>query len=272
MSIVEHEHAWCSSTPKPIGIAMLPGSGGSSLKSVGTALDVLKCFATDGELGVSDVARRLGVAKSTAHRLLQTLLSRGFIEQDPVTGQYRLGIHLYDLGQLAQARNEARHAALPVLRQVARATGHTVNFAVPDGGDVVFVERMENVAGVHILGHVGRRLPAHCTSSGKAIAAFNPEAAQSRIDAGFPPRVNRTIRTEADWQRTIQQVRRDGYAVSTNESFEGATSVAVPILSRRVAVASISVFGPTETIAPEIDRLVPLLKAAASRISKALTV
>ncbi len=270
MSIVEHETAWCSSTPKRIGVAELPGHG-SSLKSVGTALDVLECFATDGELGVSDVARRLGVAKSTAHRLLQTLLSRGFIEQDHVTGTYRLGIHIYDLGQLAQARNEVRHAALPTLRQVARATGHTVNFAVPDGGDVVFVERMENVAGVHILGHVGRRLPAHCTSSGKAIAAFNPEAYLARVEAGFPPRVSKTVRTEADWQRVIAQVRKDGYAASHSESFDEASSVAVPIIVRRVAVASISVFGPTGEVGPQVDKLVPLLIAAASRISRALT-
>lgn len=269
MSIVEHEHAWCSSTPKRLGVAEAPGSG-SSLKSVGTALDVLECFAIDGELGVSDVARRLGVAKSTAHRLLQTLLSRGFIEQDHVTGLYRLGIHLYDLGQLAQARNEARHVAMPTLRQVARATGHTVNFAVPDGADVVFVERLESVAGVHILGHVGRRWPAHCTSSGKAIAAFNPEAYQARVDAGFPPRVSKTVRTPEDWQRAIAQARKDGYAVSHSESVDGASSVAVPILRRRQAVAALSVFGPTDQIAPTIDKLVPLLVAAGNRIGRAL--
>ncbi|HEY5515775.1 MAG TPA: IclR family transcriptional regulator [Pengzhenrongella sp.] len=272
MSIVEHEHehAWCASTPKRFGISELPNRG-SSLKSVGTALDVLECFATDGELGVSDVARRLGVAKSTAHRVLQTLLSRGFIQQDHETGMYRLGIHIYDLGQLAQARNEVRHAAMPTLRQVARATGHTVNFAVPDGGDVVFVERIENVAGVHILGHVGRRLPAHCTSSGKVIAAFNPEAYQSRVEAGFPPRVSKTVRSLADWDRVVAQARKDGYAVSHSESFDLASSVAVAIVVRRVAVASISVFGPTEEIAPQVDRLVPLLLAASNRISRALT-
>ena len=270
MTIAEQEHAWCASTPKRMRIAELP-THGSSLKSVGTALDVLECFATDGELGVSDVARRLGVAKSTAHRVLQTLATRGFIEQDHVTGMYRLGIHLYDLGQLAQARNEARHVALPTLRQVARATGHTVNFAVPDGADVVFVERIESIAGVHILGHVGRRLPGHCTSSGKAIAAYNPEAYQSRVDAGFPPRVSKTVRTEADWHRAIAQVRKDGYAVSHSESFDHASSVAVPILVRRQAIAAMSVFGPTEEIAPQIDRIVPLLIAASSRVSRELT-
>jgi DNA-binding IclR family transcriptional regulator len=259
------EHAWCATTPK----RHAPDDA-SVLKSVGSALDVLECFAVDNELGVSDIARRLGVAKSTAHRLLTTLVSRGFVEQDPHSGLYRLGLHLFELGQLAHARNELRHVAMPVLRQVHVATGLTVNFGVPDGPDIVFLERLENRDGVRILGHFGRRLPAHTTSSGKVIAAFNPTTYAARVASGFPPRVTGTVRSEADWQRQVDQARRVGYAVSSNESFEGSSSVAVPVLNRRVAVASVSVFGPTAVIEPEIERLVPLLTAASRRISKNL--
>ncbi len=258
------DDAWCATTPKR------PATGrDSALKSVGSALDVLECFATDPELGVSDVARRLGVAKSTAHRLLQTLVTRGFVEQDHRTGDYRLGMHLYELGQLALARNSLRHVALPTLRHVAGATGLTVNFAVADGPDVVFVERIENQDGVRILGHSGLRLPAHCTSSGKVIAAFNREADDARRRAGFPPRVSRTIRTEADWDRMLESVRTAGFTASHGESFDGASSVAVPVLVRRVAIAAVSVFGPTESIMPKVDRLVPLLMVASRRITKA---
>lgn len=266
MSIVVQDHAWCATTPKR---ALGGDPNGSSLKSVGSALDVLECFAVDGELGVSDIARRLGVAKSTAHRLLQTLASRGFVEQDAHTGQYRLGMHVYELGALALARNQLRHAALPTLRQVAAATALTVNFAVADGPDVVFVERIENPDGVRLLGHFGRRLPAHTTSSGKAIAAWNRDADAARRRAGFPPRVSRTVRTEADWDRCLEAVRKVGYAVSHSESFDGASSVAVPVISRRVAIAAVSVFGPTEAVEPNVDRLVPVLVAASRRIAKA---
>ena len=266
MTIVEH--AWCATTPRK-RIALDDGGLGSGLKSVGSALDVLECFAADSELGVSDIARRLGIAKSTAHRLLQTLVSRGFIEQDAQSGQYRLGLHLYELGQLAQARNALRHAALPTLRQVAHATGLTVNFAVPEGGDVVFVERIENPDGVRILGHFGRRLPAHTTSSGKIIAAFNQAAYEARIAAGFPPRASGTVRTRQDWDLAVATARRAGYAASHSESFEGTSSVAVPLIQRKVAVASVSVFGPSESIVPRVDRIVPVLTAAAGRIAKA---
>lgn len=259
--------ALATTTPKRLGTA--PASSASSLRSVGTALDVLECFALDGELGVSDIARRLGVAKSTAHRLLQTLLSRGFVEQDRESGQYRLGIHIYELGTLAHARNAIRHAALPTLRQVASVTGLTVNLAVPDGPDIVFMERIENRDGVRILGHFGRRLPAHTTSSGKAIAAFSSALDQARRAAGFPPRVGQTIRTETDWATELESIRKTRYAVARSESFDGASSVAVPVLERGVAVAAISVFGPSEIIDPKIDALVPVLRAAAARIARA---
>ncbi len=265
VSTLTDDSAWVLTTPKRIRPT---DSAAASLKSVGSALDVLECFATDGELGVSDIARRLGCAKSTAHRLLSTLVSRGFVEQDVETGQYRLGIHIYELGQLALQRNQLRYVALPIMRQVAQSTGLTVNLAVPDGADVVFVERLENTDGVRILGHAGRRLPAHCTSSGKIIAAFNDRANAARLAAGFPPRARGTVRSERDWIRVIEQARKDGYAASTSESFDGASSVAVPIMRGKQAVGSLSAFGPTEAVTPRIDKLVPFLTAAANRIAK----
>ncbi|NLJ55100.1 MAG: IclR family transcriptional regulator, partial [Intrasporangiaceae bacterium] len=181
---------------------------------------------------------------------------------------YRHGIHIYELGTLAHARNTIRHAALPTLRQVASVTGLTVNLAVPDGPDIVFMERIENRDGVRILGHFGRRLPAHTTSSGKVIAAFNSTVDQSRRAVGFPPRAGQTIRTESDWAAGLGAIRTDGYAVARSESFDGASSIAVPILERGVAVAAISVFGPSEIIDPKLDALVPVLRAAATRIAR----
>ncbi|WP_435201516.1 IclR family transcriptional regulator [Janibacter sp. GS2] len=253
------DDAWCTSTPRR-------GTAGG-LRSVGTALDVLECFAVDSALGVSDVARRLGVAKSTAHRVLTTLAGRGFVEQDSA-GLYRLGIHLYELGMLSHARNGLRHVALPVMRAVAEQTGHTVNLGVPDGADVVYVERIESVDGVRILGHSGRRLPAHCTSSGLVIAAFNPRVEHERRRAGFPPKARGTIRRSEDWDRALAEVRQQGHAVLHSGSFTDASSVAAAIRVQGMAIGSISVFGPTPLIEPDLRRVVPLLTAAANRIAK----
>lgn len=253
------EDAYCTPTPKR--------AAGGGLRSVGTALDVLECFALDSALGVSDVARRLGVAKSTAHRVLTTLAGRGFVEQD-ANGLYRLGLHLYELGMLSHARNGLRHVALPVMQAVAERTGHTVNLGVPDGADVVYVERIESMDGVRILGHSGRRQPAHCTSSGLVIAAFNPTVDHDRREAGFPPRARGTIRRVEDWDRALATVRKAGHAVLHSGSFTDASSVAVPIRVRGTAIGSISVLGPTPLIQPDVRRVVPLLTAAANRIAK----
>ena len=264
--MAESDDLWVVSTPR-----RTTREPGESLRSVGIALDVLECFATDAELGVTDIARRLAIAKSTAHRMLAVLTARGYTEQVAATGKYRLGVHVYELGQLAQARNALRHAALPVMRYVSDATGLTINLSVPDGADMVFVERLEKPGLEEHLEHVGRRMPAHVTSSGKVVAAFNGELDRSRRDAGFPPRVSRTVRSEADWDRELDLARRHGYATSESESFNEVSTVAVPILNMRgTAVASLSLMGPTDRIRAEIPRLAQLLRTESRRIGRQL--
>lgn len=246
-----------------------PRPKGEGLRSVASALDLLECFAVDGELGVSDLARRMGLAKSTAHRLLTTLRSRGFVEQVPETGRYRLGLHLYELGHLALIRSSLRQAALPVCRDLVQRTGLTTNLSVADGPDVVFIERQETTTGGKILSHSGRRLPAHVSSSGKVLAAWNPQLAQARKDAGFPPRASHTVRTPQEWDEVLAEVRSRGFAYSTDESYEGISTIAVPVLDgRHTALAALSFFGPTEEISTRVPGLVQLLQRAAAVIRK----
>lgn len=255
---------WVQSTPR-----RSTSHRTDALRSVNIALDVLECFATDTQLGVSDVARRLDIAKSTAHRMLTVLTARGFTEQVPSTGKYRLGIHVYELGQLAQDRNRLRHQALPSLRYLWETTGLTVNFAVPEGPDVVFLERFTTHELEDTLGRTGRRLPAHVTSSGKVIAAFNPTLDRARRAAGFPPRVSRTVRSEADWDRELAFARRHGYATSESESFNDVSTVAVAIRNiSGVAVASLSLMGPTARIHSDVPRLAQLLTAESRRLGR----
>lgn len=263
------DDVWATTTPRePPGA---DSDAGDALRSVATALDVLECFAVDGELGVSDIARRLGIAKSTAHRLLTTLCSRGLTERVPESGRYRLGLHLLELGQLVQARNALRHAAMPVLEHLVHVTGHTANLSIPDGPDVVFVERLESGPVRSHLEHAGRRFPAHCTSSGKAMAAFNPALDRARREAGFPPRVSRTVRSVKDWERELQLVRSRGFATAESEAFDGTSSVAVPILDlSRTAVAAVSLLGPTSRIRPELPRLAELLRVESRRITRGI--
>lgn len=245
------------------------GDGG--LRSVGAALDVLECFALEEQLGVSDVARRLGVAKSTAHRLLSALCTRGLAEKDPVTRRYRLGMHLVELGQIAHSRLELRRRTLPVLEELREASGCTVHLSVADGCDVLHVERLESIRAIAVMADVRRRWPLHATSTGKVIAAFDPELAAARKAAGFPVCTERTIRNADEFDRALAQVRRTGYATNIGEAKDGAASVAAPVLdvSGR-ARAAISLVGPTAETARNLGRRARLVTVAARKVAQCL--
>lgn len=247
-----------------------PPEGG--VQSVYTAVDVLECLMRDEELGVSDVARRLGVAKSTAHRLLTTLCARDLAERNPDTGRYRLGMRLFELGQMASDRFPLRRAALPLLEELRQASGHTVHLGMADGADVVFVERLQNLAGIRLMADSGRRQPVHVTSVGKALAAFDPAVAQARRDAGFPRMTERTIATVADWDRTLADVRRNGIAISIGESRPQLTSVAAAVRNARGrAFAAISVVGPSPEFG-DFGRASRLVLTAAAKLAHTLSV
>lgn len=238
-------------------------------QSVLAALDALDCFATSEELGVTDVSRRLGVAKSTAHRLLTALCSRGMVDRIPDTGHYRLGLHLWELGQLVQDRTPLRQVALPVLEEVRLRTGQTTYLAIVDDADVVFVEVLPSLSGLPLLGERQRRVPLHTTSAGKVLAAFNPEVSEARIAAGFPALTDRTIRSPGQWASCLADVRRRGLAVSDSDNLLGVASVAAPVTDTSgQAVAAVSVAGPSQELLGDLDRHSRVVLAAAARISR----
>lgn len=232
-----------------------------------TALDVLDCFAIDGELGVSEVAARLDIAKSTAHRLLATLVSRGLVERTS-EGRYTLGLHLHELGHLVQARHALRHRALGPMRVVSRQTGMSVLLCVPDGADVIAVDRVETPALAGVLAHLGARLPAHAASAGKVIAAYDSSVAQARRAAGFVPRQPGGVRNDVEWEQLLAEVRRRGYASGTGELLAEVTSMAVPLFDpQRRVVASLTLLTSADS-GFGIEQALPAALAAARRIGQ----
>ncbi len=257
---------------RPIQAVPAPRDTGT-LKSVTAALDVLDCFANDDELGVSDIARRLGVAKSTAHRLLAALCTRGLTEKNPETGQYRLGLHLFELGQLSLTRMRLRNAALPLLEEMRQISGYTIHLAVPDGSDVVYLERLESRRSRTLFSDVARRWPVHSTSSGKAIAAFDPTVAEARRVAGFPAYTTTTLRSAAEWDRMLAETRRQRVAISRGEAKVGLSSVAAPVCdSSGRARAAISVVAPAADLNDDLGRPARLVQAMSARLARILAI
>jgi IclR family KDG regulon transcriptional repressor len=228
------------------------------LGSVRNAARVLRAFSSaDQELGVTDLSRRLGIGKSTTHRLVATLAAERLLEQDPATGRYRLGLALYELGTTVTEHVDLHQAALPVLTTLRHSTGEMVHVAVLDGLEVVYVERLESHHMMPIFRRIGHRLQANWTSSGKVLLAALPrEELHRRLDGvRLEARTPRTI-TDVDLLvAELDRVAARGWAANVEEGEQGITSVGAPLhgADGRV-IAAISVVGASTRISGETMR------------------
>lgn len=245
----------------------------STVGSVRNAARVLKSFTTaDREWGVSDLARRLDIAKSTAHRLLATLTDEGLLEQDPESGRYRLGLAVFDLAAAVNSF-DLHEAVLTPMTALRNQTGETVQVAVLDGREVVYIERLDSPNTLRLFLEVGRRNSAHCTGCGKALLAFSPPDVVEKVVRGWdlPSKTDHTI-TDLDVLRAhLAETRRRGYATNRHESEVGVMSVAAPIrdLSGKV-VAAISIAGPAERLDAAERQFAQATMEAAGAISRRL--
>jgi IclR family transcriptional regulator, KDG regulon repressor len=251
-------------------------AGDGPLRSVSIAMAVLGCFEREPELGATRVAQELGVAKSTASRMLAALAASGMLER-AASGRYRLGLRLFEIGQLAVDRLMLRELALPVLGELREVLRETAQLALPVGADVLYVDRLET-GGVGTMFHTElfRRGPGHSSSAGKAMAAYNPAMARAILDQGFVRRTPFTIVDPVRYRQVLRQVRVDGFAASREEHTLGMSSIAAPVLARRgdrqVAVAAISVVGGTSRVlGARKVAVVQSVRRAAATVSKALT-
>ena len=188
------------------------GSTGTS-QSLARGLAILSSFHSDRPLiGVSELSRGLELSRSTVHRYVATLAKLGYLQQDPDSKRYRLGPKVLDLGFSALNSMDLLEISAPHLRQLSDETQRTVNLAILDGVDVVYVERCRAARPgqqeIDLNLHVGARLPAYCTAMGKAILAFLPEDQLEEIIAriDFVPRGPNTI---TDAQAFREELRRD---------------------------------------------------------------
>ena len=231
-------------------------SSSSTLSSVRSAARLLKQFSSrDRELGVSELARRLDLGKSTVHRILVTLTAENLLEQDAYSGKYRLGIAMHDLGQAVATRLDLHEAVIPPMEQLRNATGETVQVGVLDGREVVYVERLDSPQMLRLFMEVGRRNDAHSTATGKCLLAYLAEDDLERTLKGWklPAHTKYTITSHARLRAELNETRKRGWAENFHEYEVGVMSVAAPVrdLMGRV-VASVSVAGPDSRFEPVI--------------------
>lgn len=243
------------------------------LQSVGRAIQVLEIIAEDGEMGVTDLAERLGVHKATASRLAGTLASRGLIERDRATGRYRLGFGLIRLAGAVMANLDLVRVARPILEDLAHETHETVNLGVPAGDAVVYVDQLSGARSVVSVNWVGRRTPLHCTSNGKVLLAHASASDRARLLALPLERLTpRTIVEPSRLETEMEEVRRRGYAQTLEELEEGLNAVAAPIRQADGSLAAaLSVSGPAfRMTARDLPRIGELAIRAADEVSRRL--
>lgn len=244
------------------------------INSVLKAIDILHVFsASEPRLSLSQISRQLDIPKSTAHNLLATLVSRGFIERVD-TDQYALGTQLVALTQSVRVNVEIRDRAAPVIRELADSCRESVYLTVLDGTHSLYIYAVESPQRLVARTAVGERVQCHCTSVGKATIAF---LARSRVDdiieaVGLDSFTPYTITDSEALYADLDQIRARGYALDHQEHELGTFCVAAPILDNRgIALGALSVSGTDpEILAGRLSRLSTMVVQAGQSISSRL--
>jgi len=217
-------------------------------------------------LTLTDIARRSGLALSTAHRLVAELESWQGLSRR-ADGRYEIGRKIWDLGLLAPVHRELREVALPYMQDVFAATRENVHLAVRDGLAALYVERISGHQAVPVVSRAGSRLPLHATGVGKVLLAHAPHEVQEQVLASLEPVTEHTVTDPVRLRAQLDEVRRRGFARTAEEMSYGTSSLAVPVLDvhrRPLAALGLVVAGGRR----DLSRLAPALQVAAAAIAR----
>jgi IclR family pca regulon transcriptional regulator len=252
-------------------------SEGSYSQSLERGLALLASFSSARPLlGVSELARDVGLSRSTAHRYIATLAALGYLDQDVATRKYRLGLRVLDLGFSAINSMELRQISAPHLQRLSDETGHTVNMAVLDGPDIVYVERCRSAQRgqreIDLDLHVGSRLPAYCTSMGKVLLAHLPTDRRDALlrDVQLSQRGPNTLTSRTALLAELRRVHEEDLAVNNEELAFGLRSIAAPVRGQAgdvVAAINLAVHRSWGSMEDLVRRLSPSLRTTAAAIS-----
>lgn len=246
-----------------------------TVQTLDRALDILEVLArTEESLGVTEIGNRIGLHKSTVHRILQTLCYRGYVEKEKDRERYRLGIKIVELGIRFFNDLEIRKIAAHFLVQLAKSFDEVVHLVLPDDGEVVYIDRREASQVISMHSKVGRRAPMHCTAVGKAILSTLPEEEVRHIlkVRGMPGFTHKTITDPDKLIEQLKEIKHNGFAIETEENEVGIICAGTPIYdySGR-AIGAISVSGPANRMKEKgMERIGQEIKHAGLEISAKL--
>lgn len=247
---------------------------GNAVRSVDRAAALLLALGEcAGETGVTELARRLGLHKSTASRLLATLEKRGLVEQDEENGKYRLGLAVIRLAEHAERTLDLRGIAMPELERLARVTHETTGLGVVDGDHLLTVAQADGPNLVAMSDWTGRVVPLHSSAAGKVLLASLPEREiLRRVRRGLEKLTDRTIIGLEPLLEELARVRRRGFATGFGEYDPSFNAVAAPVHdSRGSVIAAVDVWGPSFRVTPRrVPELVGQVRETAGAVTARL--
>jgi DNA-binding IclR family transcriptional regulator len=231
--------------------AQSKADGPYQLHSLDRAVSVLEVLSkSDVPLGLAEICQRMGLHKSTAHRSLM-VLERSMLIERTGENRFRLGMKLHELGNRAVEQSDLRSRAHPFFRRLSTQVGETLHLSVLRDASIVYLDKMEPKHRVRMACRVGITNPVYCTSMGKAMLAFQPEKSieQAVAKIRFTPFTHKTLRSPEALLKSLERVRRRGYAIDDEEIELGVRCIGAPIFNEdREPIAAVSVSGPSSRI------------------------
>ncbi len=250
----------------------------TTIQSIDRAMGMLLLFKRNRPaLGITEISQDLGLAKGTVHGLVRTLTKAGFLQQDPESRKYRLGLKIYELGMILASTLEITDRAAGPTSQLAKRTGMIGKIAIWDGNSALLVLHIDPRAHSLFTHQIGPSIPAYCSALGKAILAhLKPEELDAYLDrTPLTPYTSTTIVDREALKADLEEIRRKGYSVDREETVLGFECIGAPIAGRTGAVeAAISLSGNVEQLFPKerekTEALVRQLLITAAEISRSL--
>jgi DNA-binding IclR family transcriptional regulator len=246
-----------------------------TVRALDRALSILNALADqDSEVGLTQLSERLGMHKSTVHRLLAVLERNQYVEKDPAASKYHLGWKPFELGMRAVSRLDFCDLARPCLERLVQETGETAHLGILRQGDIISLVNVESQRTLRTPSTVGRRTPAHCTSLGKVILAFLPRQQVTEFLRTYAlrPYTRKTITRASLLKAELAVVRKRGYALDDEEFEEGLMCIGAPVRNHvGKVIAAISIAGPSFRLGGEATAaLAKSVVEAAARLSASL--
>ncbi len=241
----------------------------STVRAVDRALDILLCFTQESELGLSEIAKRISLHKSTVHRLIGSLEGKGFLIRNPETEKYRLGYRILELSANLTQSDDISIVFLPEMERLRDLVGETISLYVRDGMERIRIQAVQSNQPIRRVAPIGARMPLTVGASSKLLVAYEDEETQNKIlrETIWPETVERE-----QFLFQLEQIRKQGYATSVEEREAGAAAVSAPIFNRKgKVIAALSVSGPSNRLTPEkMQEIAQPLVEAAKRMGKML--